>query len=225
MDVLKAKGEKAIELSSRQLEIIELVKQNAPITGEQIAEMLGFSRPTIRSDLSLLVMLGYLDAKPKVGYFLGKSGISDFSLASKLSSLKVKDVQALPVIVLESTSVHEAVVTLFTENVGSLVVTDTDGELIGVVSRKDLLKVTVGSLNASTTPMSLVMTRQPNIITVSPEDSVLEAGKKMLRFQIDNLPVVVQGEANKKIEVVGRISKTTLVKILVGLAVDPDNYS
>lgn len=59
-----------IELTSRQIEIIDIVNKRAPITGEQIAESLNLTRPTIRSDLSVLVMLKYIDAKPKVGYFL-----------------------------------------------------------------------------------------------------------------------------------------------------------
>src|SRR5690348_11193751 len=102
-----------IELSSRQNEIMYLVKQQEPITGEQIAATLGLSRPTIRSDLSILVMLGYLDAKPKVGYFIGKVSVSDRQTLHQLSSLKVKDIQAIPVIVRETATVHDAVVTLF----------------------------------------------------------------------------------------------------------------
>lgn len=57
------------------MEIIDLVKKHAPITGERIAELLGISRPTIRSDLAVLVMLRYIDAKPKVGYFLGTAAL------------------------------------------------------------------------------------------------------------------------------------------------------
>lgn len=197
------------------------MKGNAPITGEQIADLLGLSRPTIRSDLSILVMLGYLDAKPKVGYFPGKVISEEGKSSHLLSDLKVKDVQAMPVIVRETTTVHDAVVTLFLENVGSLIVTDAEGLLLGVVSRKDLLKVTLGNPAAGTMPISLVMTRQPNIITVTPEDTVLDAGRKMLSHQVDSFPVVqkVDGQhGSDKMEVVGRITKTTMVKVLVDYA-------
>lgn len=197
------------------------MKGNAPITGEQIADLLGLSRPTIRSDLSILVMLGYLDAKPKVGYFPGKVISEEGKASHLLSDLKVKDVQALPVIVRETTSVHDAVVTLFLENVGSLIVTDVEGTLLGIVSRKDLLKVTLGNPAAGTMPISLVMTRQPNIITVSPEDTVLDAGRKMLTHQVDSFPVIQKVNdqyGSEKVEVVGRITKTTMVKVLVDYA-------
>ena len=62
-----------IELTARQQELVALIGRHAPITGEQLAEMLGVSRPTLRSDLALLVMLGLVDAKPKVGYFPGSA--------------------------------------------------------------------------------------------------------------------------------------------------------
>lgn len=211
-----------IELSNRQQEIVQLVHTKAPITGEQIAEALGVSRPTLRSDLALLVMLGFLDAKPKVGYFPGVA-LSPESQWGRVSEMKVKDVQAQPVIVLETTTVNDAVVTLFLEDVGSLIVTDEEGFLQGVISRKDLLKVTLGNQAAAQMPVSLVMTRKPNLITISPEDPVLEAAQKMIHHEIDSLPVVIQnGEAETdKAEVVGRITKTTITRLLVDLGKPP----
>ena len=62
-------GEK-VELSERQEKIIEIVKESGPITGEQIADNLNLSRATLRPDLAILTMAGYLDARPRVGYFL-----------------------------------------------------------------------------------------------------------------------------------------------------------
>ncbi len=103
----------AIELTPRQMEIVELVKRHAPVTGEQIAEFLGLSRPTIRSDLAVLVMLGYIDAKPKVGYFLGKAVASRGQRLDALRELKVKDYQSMPVVIRETATVNDAVVALF----------------------------------------------------------------------------------------------------------------
>lgn len=212
-----------MQLSSRQLEIVRLVKRHAPITGEQIAEMLGLSRPTIRSDLSLLVMLGHLNAKPKVGYFLGTKSDGEGVGESGAAQLKVKAVQALPVIIRESATVHDAVVTLFMENVGSLVVNDEAGALAGVISRKDLLKVTLGNPGAATMPVSLVMTRHPNVFVTTPEETVLDASRKMIHHQVDGLPVVVpHPDDPSKWEVVGRITKTTMTKLLAGLAGETD---
>ncbi|MDP5276380.1 helix-turn-helix transcriptional regulator [Chengkuizengella axinellae] len=201
-----------IELTSRQLKIIEIVQENVPITGDQIAELIGVSKPTIRSDLSVLVMLGYLEAKPKVGYFPGKSALPNYEAAKKLEQIKVKDIQSIPIVVKETTTVHDAVVTLFMDNVGSLIVADDEGTLKGVLSRKDLLKVTLGNPASSTMPVHLVMTRQPNIVTIHPEQSVVEAAKKMIEHDVDTLPVI-----SEKDEIIGRITKTNMTRLLLDL--------
>src|SRR5690554_7315161 len=117
---------------------MQYVRDYAPITGDRIAEKLGMNKATIRADFSILVMLGYINAKPKVGYFLGETVATENRLNRKLLELKVKDIQGIPVVVRDTSTIHEAVVTLFLENVGSLMVTDSAGSLIGIVSRKDL---------------------------------------------------------------------------------------
>lgn len=200
------------------MEIIEHVKKHAPITGEHLAEMLGIARPTIRSDLALLVMLGYLDAKPKVGYFLGKTLEREESSYKKLDGIYVKDVMGLPVVLQETATVNDAVVSLFLENVGTLMIVSSNRALVGIVSRKDLLKVTLGNAGAPSMPISLVMTRQPNIVTVSPEDHVIDAARKMMHHQVDSLPVVSLDSEQDKDGVIGRITKTTMTKLLLELA-------
>ncbi|WP_027091585.1 helix-turn-helix transcriptional regulator [Cohnella thermotolerans] len=207
-----------IELSPRQLEIVGLVQKHAPVTGEQIAELLGTTRPAIRSDLMLLVMLGYLDAKPKVGYFLGSAVVKQQSAAVEVTGMRVKDVMGIPVTLRETATVSDAVVTLFLENVGSLIVADAAGALVGIVSRKDLLKVTLGNAQAATVPLSMVMTRYPNVVTVSPVDTVLDAIRKMIEHQVDGLPVVQPlhpSEGTAKVEAIGRITKTTVTRLLL----------
>jgi predicted transcriptional regulator len=197
--------------------IIELVKKHSPITGEQIAECLGISRPTIRSDLSVLVMLGYIYAKPKVGYFLGKVMTSEGQLNEKFMNLKVKDVMNRPVVIAESATVNDAVISLFVENTGFLTVTDEQGTLSGMVSLKDLLKVTLGNPNAAAIPISMVMTRLPRLALVSPDNSLLEAAKKMLDHQVGGMPVVISHGDRNRHEVVGRITKTNMTQALVDL--------
>ncbi|TDY50652.1 CBS domain protein [Alicyclobacillus sacchari] len=202
-----------IELTPRQQQILRLVRTHQPITGDQLAEMLGVSRPTLRSDLSLLVMLGKLDAKPRVGYFLGEE--SPDAEKPPWDTLRVADVQSLPVIVRETTTVHDAVITMFLEDVGGLIVADDDGGLQGVVSRKDMLKFTLGNANATTLPVGMVMTRYPNIETVTPEDRVVDAARRMIEYKVDSLPVVhKQDREDVRPLVVGRITKTTLARLV-----------
>lgn len=127
----------------------------------------------------------------------------------------------VPIVLRETASVSDAVVTLFLENVGSLVVLDASGSLAGIVSRKDLLKVTLGNPQASSVLLSMVMTRFPNIVTVSPNDTVLDAMSKMMSHEVDGLPVVQPASAEgkpAKWEVIGRITKTTITKLLFDAA-------
>lgn len=201
---------------------MKIVEEHHPISGELIAERLNSTRPVIRSDLAMLVMLNYLEAKPKVGYTLGSASAQKKSAdMERLLEMKVRDYQSAPVVIRETSNVGDAVVALFLEDVGTLFVTDDNGELTGVVSRKDLLRVTLGNASASAMPIGLVMTRQPNLHTVAPEDTLLAAASKMIHHEVDSLPVVNAGdgsEAPGKVEVVGRITKTTITKALLELA-------
>ena len=48
-----------IELNKRQDAILEIVKDNGPITGEQIADRLNLTRATLRPDLAILTMAAF----------------------------------------------------------------------------------------------------------------------------------------------------------------------
>jgi predicted transcriptional regulator len=210
-----------IELSTRQLEILDLVKRNIPITGEQIAETLGLSRPTIRSDLSLLVMLGYLNAKPKVGYYPGSSLQSDTLWAAKLKEMNVKEIMGAPHVISVIASVHDAIITLFTEDTSCLIVVNDEGLLAGMVSQKDLLKVALGNPNSTSIPVQMVMTREPNIMIVSPQESVLDAARKLIHHNVNCLPVIRTPNSHslgKQPEVIGQVTRTTMNRVLIELA-------
>lgn len=132
-----------IELNKRQEHILQIVKENGPITGEHIAEKLNLIRATLRPDLAILTMSGFLEARPRVGYFYtGKTGTQ--LLADKLKKLQVKDFQSIPVVIHENVSVYDAICTMFLEDVGTLFVVDRDAVLVGVLSRKDLLRASIG---------------------------------------------------------------------------------
>ncbi|MFF2481794.1 helix-turn-helix transcriptional regulator [Paenibacillus sp. NPDC058071] len=210
-----------MQLSTRQLELLELVKKQEPITGEQLAESMGVSRPTLRSDLSLLVMLGMLDAKPKVGYFLGNAYRSTNNSAARerFDSIKVHEIQGVPVNVPETLSVHDAVITLFTENADTLLVINEQKRFVGIVTPKDLLKITLGNAGSGVIPVSMVMTRYPNIVSLDPEDSVTDAVRKMMLHQVDCLPVIVSSEERGRgAEVTGWVSKSNLVRLMSDIA-------
>jgi len=207
-----------IQLSERQEKIIDIVKENQPITSEKIAKKLKLTRATLRPDLAILTMSGILDARPKVGYIY--TGKSIFNVISeKIKNIKVADRKSVPVIVDENTSIYDSIVTMFLEDTGTIFVT-SDGYLSGVVSRKDFLKSAIGGLNLNKTPIAVIMTRMPNIIVTYPEESILDAAMKLIEHEIDSLPVVkevILNNGEKVYKLVGRITKTTITRLFVEL--------
>lgn len=201
-----------IDLNERQKEILEIVKSSGPISGEEIASRLQVSRAALRPYLAVLTMSGLLDGRPRVGYSYSGKGVPGLLLDS-LKSLTVNDVKSIPVMVRDKTSVYDAIVTLFVEDVGTLFVVDEEGYLQGVVSRKDLLKAAIGTPDLSRVPVAVIMTRMPNIFTADPEDDILSAAKKIVDYQVDALPVVREVPPGK-LKVIGKVTKTTLVRLL-----------
>ncbi|WP_078428843.1 helix-turn-helix transcriptional regulator [Alkalihalobacterium alkalinitrilicum] len=208
-----------MELTVRQEQIIDIVKNNGPITGEQIADRLNLTRATLRPDLAILTMAGFLDARPRVGYFYtGKTGSQ--LLTEKVKKLTVQQYQSIPVVVSESSSVYDAIVTMFLEDVGTLFVIDQSSSLIGVLSRKDLLRASIGSQKIETMPVSIIMTRMPNITMCQKDDLIIDVANKLIDKQIDALPVVREFDKGSGLEVIGRLTKTNITKVLVDLAND-----
>lgn len=206
-----------IELSSRQKKILEIVKAEGPITGENIAEKLHLTRATLRPDLAILTMAGFLDARPRVGYFYSGKNANQL-LGEKLRKLSVKDYKSMPVVVTEETSVYDTICTMFLEDVGTIFVIKKEGYLVGVVSRKDLLQVAIGKQDLNSVPVGIVMSRMPNLITCKMNDTLFFAAQQMMKHQVDALPVVRPFAGKKdQWEVIGRVTKTTLVRAFVEL--------
>lgn len=205
---------RTIELTKRQEQIMQIVKDNGPITGEQIADQLNLTRATLRPDLAILTMAGFLDARPRVGYFYtGKSGAQ--LLTENLQKIYVRDYQSIPVVVSENVSVYDAICTMFLEDVGTLFVVDQNSHLTGVLSRKDLLRASIGKQELITIPVHIIMTRMPNITMCERDDLLIDIARKLIEKQIDALPVVKKTETGY--EVIGRITKTNITKAFVSL--------
>ncbi|HHY06663.1 MAG TPA: CBS domain-containing protein [Clostridia bacterium] len=205
-----------MQLSERQEQIVKIVQEQGPIIGEDIAAILGVVRSTLRSDFAFLTKSGFLGARPRVGYyFTGKKIYSH--IVEAIRKLKVKDWQAVPVVVGEEATVYDAIVNLFLNDVGTLYIVSEGGILEGVVSRKDLLKIVLGQADIQKIPINIIMTRMPNIVTISPEESLWSAAKKLVEHEVDSLPVVkpVFHKGREGLEVIGRVTKTTITSAFV----------
>lgn len=209
------KGGYRVKLSKRQEQIAQIVREEGPVTGSAIAEHLEVTRSALRSDLSVLTMLGVLDARPNVGYYY--VGLSkETQTAERLKSFLVSDVLSQAVVVSGETSLYDTIVTIFTEDVGTILVCD-DSYLVGVVSRKDLLRASMGQTDSHAMPISMIMTPVSKVITVEPSDTLVVAAQKMIDYEVDCLPVVVREDVGnkKRLKVVGRVSKTTVAKVFL----------
>lgn len=200
-----------MQLNKRQEEIVAIVKENGPITGDEISKILGISRATIRPDLAILTMIEVLGARPKVGYFyIGKTKPNIY--VDKLRNATVKEFMSVPVVSEDSNSIYECIVSMFLDNIGSVFLTN-NGYLSGIVSRKDLLRTALGKYDLNKTPVCMIMTRMPNIVYVSPTDTVIKAAEIIDERDIDALPVVEKLSEGYK--VVGRFTKTNVNRLFV----------
>ena len=109
-----------MKLSERQEEIIRLVKKGQPVTSEALAEKLGVTRAALRADLAILTMIGVLDARPKVGYvYLGEA--QNTRILENISRVLAGEIMSKPVTVTEETTVYDAIVFLFLNDVGYII--------------------------------------------------------------------------------------------------------
>ncbi|MDD4342743.1 MAG: CBS domain-containing protein [Eubacteriales bacterium] len=202
-----------IYINQRQEQIIDIVKRKGPITGEKIAEHFEATRATIRSDLDFLSQVGFLGARPRVGYFFKESENMEF-LMKGLVKKKVRDYHSVPACIRENTSVYDCIVQLFLEDVGTIFVVNEERYLEGVISRKDLLKATIGNTDIKSLPVSVIMTRMPKIITASMEESLVSIAKKIVDNEVDSLPVVEEKLVNGEpvLDVIARVSKTNITR-------------
>lgn len=206
-----------IQLTQRQEKIVEIVKDSQPITGESIAAKLNLTRATLRPDLTILTMSGILDARPKVGYYFGKSSsaIGQINLTKEKT---VESVMSIPVTIKETDTIYSAIITMFMEDTGSIFI-GSDSDLLGIISRKDLLKSAVGGLDIHSAPVSVAMTRMPNVIFVEEHELVPIAAQRLLVHEVDSLPVVRKEiiDGKEHLKIVGRFTKTNVTRILIDI--------
>ena len=107
---------------------------------------------------------------------------------------------------------------MFLSDVGSIFIIDDNENLCGIVSRKDLLKATIGSADINKIPVGMIMTRTPNVVTADKDDDIILATKKIIEHEVDSIQVVETSEEDDNhIKVVGRLSKTNITKLFLEL--------
>lgn len=120
--------------------------------------------------------------------------------------LKTKNDEILTV--RQDQTVHTAIKILFKNKIGALLVLNTAGELVGIISERDVLWECVEREHLlRKTPVKRVMTKK--LIIGSAEDDIQSSMGVMTRNRIRHLPIMEEDE------IVGIISIGDLVKTLL----------
>jgi CBS domain-containing protein len=97
-----------------------------------------------------------------------------------------------PITVRPTTTVHEAIRTMLTHDIGSVIVVDKDGKILGIFSERDLLTKVAGVHEEyAELPVAQFMTLHPE--TVAAEDTLAFAIHKMSIGGYRHLPVAEGG--------------------------------
>ena len=189
-----------MDLTERQKKILTMLKEKSLLSGDEIAKNLNVTKSALRTDFSILTTLKLIISKQNKGY----------SYNNKCTIIKVKDYMSPQNSIDIRTSVYDAIIHLFNYDLGTLVVVENE-KLVGTISRKDLLKATLNKKNIEKTPVSMIMTRMPNIIHCFEDDNIIEAIEKLIKHEIDSLPVLRKEKG--KLSLVGRFTKTNVTKL------------
>ena len=189
-----------MDLTERQKKILIMLKEKSLLSGDEIAQNLNITKSALRTDFSILTTLKLITSKQNKGY----------SYNNKCTTIKVRDCMSPQNSIDIRTSVYDAIIHLFNYDLGTLVVVENE-KLVGIISRKDLLKATLKKKNIEKTPVSMIMTRMPNIVHCFEDDNIIEAIEKLIKHEIDSLPVLRKEKG--KLSLVGRFTKTNVTKL------------
>ena len=189
-----------MDLTERQKKILIMLKEKSLLSGDEIAQNLNITKSALRTDFSILTTLKLITSKQNKGY----------SYNNKCTTIKVRDCMSPQNSIDIRTSVYDAIIHLFNYDLGTLVVVENE-KLVGIISRKDLLKATLNKKNIEKTPVSMIMTRMPNIVHCFEDDNIMEAIEKLIKHEIDSLPVLRKEKG--KLSLVGRFTKTNVTKL------------
>ena len=188
-----------MDLTERQRKILMMLREKSLLSGDEIAQNLNVTKSALRTDFSILTRLKLITAKQNKGYIYNKCTIK-----------RVRDCMSPQNSIDIRTSVYDAIIHLFNYDLGTLVVVENE-KLVGIISRKDLLKAALNGKNIERIPVSMIMTRMPNIVHCFEDDNIIEAIEKLIKHEIDSLPVLRKEKG--KLSLVGRFTKTNVTKL------------
>lgn len=150
--------------------------------------------------------------------------------ANELMTAPIESLISQPPLILSaSTSCHQTAVEMTEQNASAALITDDKGELIGIVTDKDLRYRLIVPALPYDTPVSEIMTH--DIQQVDHQSFVFEAMLIMLRYNVHHLPIIkkdkaigvvclpdmIRHESQNSLFIVSSIFKATSLEELVSL--------
>lgn len=80
---------------------------------------------------------------------------------------------------------------LIAKNIGSVVVTDAEGQVLGIMSERDIVRAI--SQKGAAALAGAVTAYMTKVVTTSEDESILTAMEKMTKERFRHLPVMTQG--------------------------------
>ncbi len=103
--------------------------------------------------------------------------------------LRVEDIMVSPPVTLPKTAkLREAAKLMYEKRIGSVLIVDEEGRLVGIVTERDIVFACAQGWDAEKHEVWEVMSENP--ITVKPSDNVVSAMEKMREVGVRHLPVV-----------------------------------
>ena len=166
------------------VQLASIIKQ--PITIPPNASVLDARDILIRHRIGRLVV--EFDKKP-VGIVTEKDisrSISIFS-GKPIAKILIRDIMSKDIVSLQTeASIHDCAKLMQKHGISSIVIKNSKGKLVGVVTKTDLVSTFLIQSTARL-PISKIMTK--NVITVSPDDSIFEVESILLNNQIRRVVV------------------------------------
>lgn len=104
-------------------------------------------------------------------------------------STKVKDFMSVPASTIpDNSSIDEAGTKMWEDNIGSLIVVDTDDLMAGIITERDILFAATKSLIGKDVPVTSIMSKTSLMAT--PNESVVTAVDRMISGGVRHLPVI-----------------------------------
>lgn len=104
-------------------------------------------------------------------------------------STKVKDLMEVPpVTISENATVDEAASMMWEKNIGSLIVLGESGDMVGIITERDMLFAVTKGLTGKVVPVSSITSKTDLLAT--PNQSIATAVETMRKGGVRHLPVV-----------------------------------